>query len=74
MLSSELPIWVNTLLLLIGLAIVTKGADKFVDSAVVIAEKTRVLGEAQSSVQRRPRAPACSTLPQENPSRTHLRR
>jgi cation:H+ antiporter len=42
MLSVELPIWVNILLLLIGLAIVTKGADKFVDSAVVIAERTWV--------------------------------
>lgn len=39
MLSGEFPIWVNILLLLIGLAIVTKGADKFVDSAVVIAER-----------------------------------
>jgi cation:H+ antiporter len=42
MLGFEIPIWVNILLLLTGLAIVTKGADKFVDSAVVIAEKTRV--------------------------------
>ena len=42
MLSGELPIWVNILLLLIGLAFVTKGADKFVDSAVVIAERTWV--------------------------------
>jgi cation:H+ antiporter len=42
MLSPELPIWVNVLLFLIGLAIVTKGADKFVDSAVVIAERTWV--------------------------------
>ncbi|MFC1991398.1 calcium/sodium antiporter [Chloroflexota bacterium] len=42
MLNGEFPIWVNILLLLIGLAIMTKGADKFVDSAVVIAERTRV--------------------------------
>ncbi len=42
MLNGEFPIWVNILLLLIGLAIITKGADKFVDSAVVIAERTWV--------------------------------
>ena len=42
MLSGEFPIWLNILLLLIGLAIITKGADKFVDSAVVIAERTWV--------------------------------
>ena len=42
MLSGEFPIWVNILLFLIGLAIITKGADKFVDSAVVIAERTWV--------------------------------
>jgi len=42
MLGGEFPIWVNILLLLIGLAIITKGADKFVDSAVVIAERTWV--------------------------------
>jgi cation:H+ antiporter len=42
MFFSELPIWLNILLLLIGLAIITKGADKFVDSAVTIAQKTWV--------------------------------
>ena len=42
MLGGEFPFWVNILLLLIGLAIITKGADKFVDSAVVIAERTWV--------------------------------
>ena len=42
MLGGEFPIWLNILLLLIGLAIITKGADKFVDSAVVIAERTWV--------------------------------
>ena len=42
MLSGGFPIWLNILLLLIGLAIITKGADKFVDSAVVIAERTWV--------------------------------
>ena len=42
MLGSEFAIWVNILLLLIGLAIITKGADKFVDSAIVIARRTRV--------------------------------
>ncbi len=42
MLNAELPIWLNILLLLFGLAIITKGADKFVDSAVVIAERTWV--------------------------------
>ncbi len=42
LLSAEFPIWVNILLLLIGLVIITRGADKFVDSAVVIAEKTLV--------------------------------
>jgi len=41
-LGSEFAIWVNILLLLIGLAIITKGADKFVDSAIVIARRTRV--------------------------------
>jgi cation:H+ antiporter len=40
--SGEFPIWLNILLLLIGLVIITGGADKFVDSAVVIAEKTLV--------------------------------
>ena len=42
MLGGEFPIWVNILLLLIGLAVTTKGADKFVDSAVAIAERTWV--------------------------------
>ncbi len=42
MFFTELPIWLNILLLLIGLAIITKGADKFVDSAVTIAQKTWV--------------------------------
>ena len=42
MLDSEVTIWLNILLLLIGLVIITKGADKFVDSAVVIAERTWV--------------------------------
>ncbi len=42
MLGGEFPVWLNILLLLIGLAIITKGADKFVDSAVVIAERTWV--------------------------------
>lgn len=42
MLGGESAIWVNILLLLIGLVIITKGADKFVDSAVVIARRTRV--------------------------------
>jgi cation:H+ antiporter len=42
MFFSELPIWLNILLLLIGLAIITKGADKFVDSAVTFAQKTGV--------------------------------
>jgi cation:H+ antiporter len=42
MLGSEFPILVNILLLLIGLAVIAKGADKFVDSAVVIAERTWV--------------------------------
>ena len=42
MLGSEFPIWVNILLLLVGFAVTTKGADKFVDSAVVIAERTWV--------------------------------
>jgi len=41
-LGSEFGIWMNILLLVIGLAIITKGADKFVDSAVVIARRTRV--------------------------------
>lgn len=34
------PIWLNIILLLGGLAVVTFAADKFVDSAVVIARKT----------------------------------
>jgi len=42
MLGDGFPIWANILLLLIGLAVIAKGADKFVDSAVVIAEKTWV--------------------------------
>ena len=42
MISGDFPIWANILLLLIGLAIVTKAADKFVDSAVAIAERTGV--------------------------------
>ena len=42
MLVGETPIWVNIILLLIGLTVITKGADKFVDSAVVIAERTWV--------------------------------
>ena len=42
MLNAEFQIWVNILLLLIGLAVIVKGADKFVDSAVVIARRTRV--------------------------------
>ncbi len=42
MLSGEFPIWVNILLFLAGFAIITKGADKFVDSAVVIAQITRI--------------------------------
>jgi cation:H+ antiporter len=42
MFFSGLPIWLNILLLLIGLAIITKGADKFVDSAVTFAQKTGV--------------------------------
>jgi len=42
MLDAGFPIWANILLLLVGLAIVTKGADKFVDSAVAIAERTGV--------------------------------
>ncbi|HEY77875.1 MAG TPA: calcium/sodium antiporter [Dehalococcoidia bacterium] len=42
MFFSDLPIWFTILLLLIGLAIITKGADKFVDSAVTIAQKTLV--------------------------------
>lgn len=42
MLGAEFPIWVNILLLLLGLAIVTKGADRFVDSAVAIADRTGV--------------------------------
>jgi cation:H+ antiporter len=40
--SDELPIWANILLLLVGLAITAKGADKFVDSAVAIAQRTGV--------------------------------
>ncbi len=36
------PIWLNIILLLGGLAMVTIAADKFVDSAAVIAQKTRV--------------------------------
>lgn len=42
MLGDGFPIWANILLFLVGFAIITKGADKFVDSAVVIAEKTRI--------------------------------
>ena len=42
MLSGDFPIWANILLLLIGLAIIAKAADKFVDSAVAIAERTGV--------------------------------
>lgn len=42
MLGDGCPIWLNILLLLIGLVIITKGADKFVDSAVIIAEITWV--------------------------------
>ncbi len=42
MLGSEFPIWVSILLLLIGLAFIIKGADKFVDSAVAVAAKTQV--------------------------------
>lgn len=42
MLTGGFPIWANILLFLIGFVIITKGADKFVDSAVVIAEKTRI--------------------------------
>lgn len=42
MLGDGFPIWANILLFLIGFVIITKGADKFVDSAVVIAEKTRI--------------------------------
>ncbi len=42
MLSFNIPIWANILLLLFGLVIITKGADKFVDSAVVITKRTRV--------------------------------
>ena len=42
MISGDFPIWASILLLLIGLAIVAKGADKFVDSAVAIAERTGV--------------------------------
>jgi cation:H+ antiporter len=41
-LGADFPIWANILLLLIGLAVITKGADKFVDSSVVIAHRTRV--------------------------------
>jgi cation:H+ antiporter len=42
MLGDGFPIWANILLFLVGFVIITKGADKFVDSAVVIAEKTRI--------------------------------
>ena len=42
MITVELPIWLNILLLLIGLAFITKGAEKFVDAAVTIAQRTWV--------------------------------
>lgn len=39
---AALPIWMNVLLLLLGMAVITKGADWFTDASVVIAEITRV--------------------------------
>ena len=42
MFEGSLPIWLNIVLLLVGLTIITFAADKFVDSAVVIARRTGI--------------------------------
>lgn len=42
MFEGSFPIWLNIVMLLGGLTLITFAADKFVDSAVVIAEKTGV--------------------------------
>jgi len=38
----NLPIWANALLFLLGMAIITKGADLFTDGAIRLAELTRI--------------------------------